>query len=157
METNLKLVYFMHTGKNNKIHTMEFEITSLKSIVFPHYFHTISIMWKFGIKIRFPYQGIYSYIRVLPDGFLLKSTVFTVCKHEYMNIHPPPQLSCLATALFPTISRNDPKNSFWEKIPVSTAHTLYTSFHLVKCVVFYKMKKMQSNCCGHCLLRPQFD
>jgi hypothetical protein len=92
MEKNLKLVYFMHTGKNNKIHTMEFEITSLKSIVFPHYFHTISIMWKFGIKIRFPYQGVYSYIRVLPDGFLLKSTVFTVCKHEYMNIHPPPTI-----------------------------------------------------------------
>jgi hypothetical protein len=42
--------------------------------------------------------GVYSYIRVLPDGFLLKSIVFTVCKHEYMNIHPP-QLSCLATAL----------------------------------------------------------
>ena len=33
--------------------------------------------------------GVYSYIRVLLDGFLLKSIVFTVCKHEYMNIHPP--------------------------------------------------------------------
>ena len=42
--------------------------------------------------------GAYSYIRVLPDGFLLKAIVFTVCEHEYMNIHPPPQLSRLATA-----------------------------------------------------------
>ena len=32
---------------------------------------------------------VYSYIRVLPHRFLLKSIVFTVCKHEYMNIHPP--------------------------------------------------------------------
>jgi hypothetical protein len=31
--------------------------------------------------------GIYSYIRVLPDGFLLKVIVFTVCEHEHMNIH----------------------------------------------------------------------
>ena len=31
-------------------------------------------------------------IRVLPDGFLLKAIVLTVCEHEYMNIHstPPP-------------------------------------------------------------------
>ena len=41
--------------------------------------------------------GVYSYIRVLPDGFLLKSVVFNFiskeirpAKHEYMNIHPPP-------------------------------------------------------------------
>jgi hypothetical protein len=34
--------------------------------------------------------GTYSYIRVLSDGFLLKAIVFTVCEHEYMNIHPPP-------------------------------------------------------------------
>jgi hypothetical protein len=34
--------------------------------------------------------GVYSYIRVLPDGFLLKAIVFPVCEHEYMNIHPPP-------------------------------------------------------------------
>jgi hypothetical protein len=33
--------------------------------------------------------GVYSYIRVLPDGFLLKAIVFTVCEHEYMNIHTP--------------------------------------------------------------------
>jgi hypothetical protein len=33
---------------------------------------------------------VYSYIRVLPDGFLLKAIVFTVCEHKYMNIHPPP-------------------------------------------------------------------
>ena len=29
-------------------------------------------------------------IRVLPDGFLLKAIVLTVCEHEYMNIHSPP-------------------------------------------------------------------
>ena len=34
--------------------------------------------------------GAYSYIRVLPDGFLLKAIVFTVREHEYMNIHPYP-------------------------------------------------------------------
>jgi hypothetical protein len=34
--------------------------------------------------------GEYSYTRVLPDGFLLKSIVFTVCEHDYMNIPPPP-------------------------------------------------------------------
>ena len=36
--------------------------------------------------------GEYSYIRVLPDGFLLKAIVFTVCEHDYMNIHPPPRI-----------------------------------------------------------------
>ena len=51
--------------------------------------------------------GIYSYIRVLSDGFLLKSIVFMVCKHEYMNIHPPPpKLSCLATALVSRMRRS---------------------------------------------------
>ena len=41
--------------------------------------------------------GVYSYIRVMPDGFLLKSVVFKLISkeisradHEYMNIHPPP-------------------------------------------------------------------
>jgi hypothetical protein len=34
--------------------------------------------------------GVYPYIRVLPDGFLFKAFVFTVCEHEYMNIPPPP-------------------------------------------------------------------
>ena len=41
--------------------------------------------------------GVYSYIRVMPDGFLLKSVVFMLISkeisrayHEYMNIHPPP-------------------------------------------------------------------
>ena len=40
--------------------------------------------------------GVYSYIRVMPDGFLLKSVVFKLiskeisrAEHEYMNIHPP--------------------------------------------------------------------
>ncbi len=39
--------------------------------------------------------GVYSYIRVLPDEFLLKSVVFKFiskeisrAEHEYMNIHP---------------------------------------------------------------------
>ena len=30
---------------------------------------------------------------VLPNKFLLKSIVFTVCEHEYLNRPPPPQLS----------------------------------------------------------------
>ncbi len=41
--------------------------------------------------------GEYSYIRVLPDEFLLKSIVFKFIsketsrvEHEYMNIPPPP-------------------------------------------------------------------
>ncbi len=41
--------------------------------------------------------GVYSYIRVMPDAFLLKSVVFKLiskeisrAEHEYMNIHPPP-------------------------------------------------------------------
>ncbi len=40
--------------------------------------------------------GVYSYIRVMPDEFLLKSVVFKLIskeisrtEHEYMNIHPP--------------------------------------------------------------------
>ena len=42
----------------------------------------------------------YSYTRVLPDGFLLKAIVFTVCEHDYMNIPPPPTpISRLVTAL----------------------------------------------------------
>ena len=39
--------------------------------------------------------GVYSYIRVMPDKFLLKSVVFKLiskeisrAEHEYMNIHP---------------------------------------------------------------------
>ncbi len=48
--------------------------------------------------------GVYSYIRVMPDGILLKSAVFKLVSkeisradHEYMNIHPPlpPQLESL--------------------------------------------------------------
>ena len=42
--------------------------------------------------------GVYSYIRVMPDGFLLKSVVFklilkeiSLAEHEYMNILPPPR------------------------------------------------------------------
>ena len=31
--------------------------------------------------------GVY-WCRVLHDGFLLKAIVFTVCEHEYMNVHP---------------------------------------------------------------------
>ena len=52
--------------------------------------------------------GVYSYIRVMPDGFLLKSVVFKLISkeisradHEYMNIHPPPPppINALATVL----------------------------------------------------------
>ncbi len=41
--------------------------------------------------------GVYSYIRVMPGGFLLKSVVFKLiskeisqAEHEYINIAPPP-------------------------------------------------------------------
>ncbi len=41
--------------------------------------------------------GVYSYIRVMPDGFLLKSVAFRLiskeirrAEHEYKNIPPPP-------------------------------------------------------------------
>jgi hypothetical protein len=34
-------------------------------------------------------EGAYSYIRVVPDRFLLKAIVFMVCEYEYMNIDPP--------------------------------------------------------------------
>ena len=34
--------------------------------------------------------GGYSYIRVLHCQILFKSIVFKVCKHEYMNLPPPP-------------------------------------------------------------------
>ena len=51
--------------------------------------------------------GVYSYIRVMPDGFLLKSVVFKFISkeisrayHEYMNTPPPPSpMNALATAL----------------------------------------------------------
>ncbi len=52
--------------------------------------------------------GVYSYIRVMPDEFLLKSVVFKLiskeisrAEHEYMNIPPPPPppINALATAL----------------------------------------------------------
>ena len=48
--------------------------------------------------------GIHIIIRVMPDGFLLKSVVFKLiskeisrAEHEYMNIHPP--INALATTL----------------------------------------------------------
>ena len=41
--------------------------------------------------------GAYSYIRVLPDEFLLKSTVMTTDLHEYP--HPPPSINALVTVL----------------------------------------------------------
>ena len=42
--------------------------------------------------------GVYLYIRVFPDEFLLKSTLMiTYIKRnssgEYMNMHPPPKLT----------------------------------------------------------------
>ena len=33
--------------------------------------------------------GAYSYICVLPDGFISKVIVFMVCEHEYINITHP--------------------------------------------------------------------
>ena len=49
--------------------------------------------------------GVYSYIRVLPDEFLLNYFVFKFiskeisrAEHEYMNIHPPP-INALVTSL----------------------------------------------------------
>ena len=42
--------------------------------------------------------GPYSYIRVLHYSFRLKSIVFTVCEHKYMNKGPPPIIE-LATLL----------------------------------------------------------
>ena len=50
--------------------------------------------------------GVYSYIRVMPDEFLLKSVVFKLiskdisrAEHDYMNIPPPPPINALATAM----------------------------------------------------------
>ena len=39
--------------------------------------------------------GGHSYIRVMPDGFLLRSTQIQKksVEHEYMNNPPPPQLA----------------------------------------------------------------
>jgi hypothetical protein len=34
--------------------------------------------------------GEYSYLRVLHYYLVLKSIVFMVCEHKYMNIRPPP-------------------------------------------------------------------
>jgi hypothetical protein len=45
-------------------------------------------------------EGV-AYIRVLPDGFVLKAIVFTVCEHEYINIPPPPQI--IASSYGPAI------------------------------------------------------
>ena len=70
---------------------------------------TCKVAW--GTKAvprRDNWGGVYSYIRVLPDGFLLKAIVFTVCEHEYMNTHP---LSRLVTA--PLRTRNLPT---WETV-----------------------------------------
>jgi hypothetical protein len=86
--------------------------------------------------------GTYSYIRVLPDGFLLEVIVFTVCEHEYMNIHtppPPPQLSRLATALaarFDVNSENVLQDLLWST-PDVRRHTL-------KSVLMYKILNEQS-------------
>ena len=42
--------------------------------------------------------GTYLYIRVLHNYFVLKSIVFMVCEHEYMNMCPPPTIE-LVTCL----------------------------------------------------------
>ena len=71
----------------------ETKVASRKAKIFPTNLETFdeTLFLRWG-------GGVYSYIRVLPDGCILKSIVFTVCKHEYTP-PPPPQLSCLATAL----------------------------------------------------------
>jgi hypothetical protein len=45
--------------------------------------------WKLGMGGGRAGEGVYSYFRILQGGFLLKAIVFTVCKHEYINIHSP--------------------------------------------------------------------
>ena len=73
--------------------------------------------------------GAYSYIRVLPDEFLLKSTVMTTvwkeirrAEREYVNIHPPPPINALVTDLMKIGSWKRTflliiKLSIWEKLP----------------------------------------
>ena len=53
---------------------------------------------------------VYSYIRVIPDEFLLRSVVFKLiskkiswAEHEYMNT-PPPPINTLATVLLSDFS-----------------------------------------------------
>ena len=46
--------------------------------------------------------GNYLYICVLPDYFLLKSIVFKVYEHEYMNNCPP--ITDLSTALIEAVA-----------------------------------------------------
>ena len=48
--------------------------------------------------------GAYSYIHVLSHYFLMKSIVFTFCKHEYTNVCPLPTLDDLVRALCGTQS-----------------------------------------------------
>ena len=51
-----------------------------------------------AVPRRDNWVGVYSYIRVLPDGFHLKAIDFTVCEHEYMKYTPPPpQVTALET------------------------------------------------------------
>ena len=38
-----------------------------------------------AVPRRDNWVGVYSYIRVLPDGFNLKAIDFAVCEHEYMK------------------------------------------------------------------------
>jgi hypothetical protein len=88
---------------------------------------------------------VYSYIRVLPNGFLLKAIVFTVCEHEYMNIHTPPIIAS-GTALkvflnkyfyigrIYTTRANDIINIFLNIVYLSlTAVIIYSS--LLQCFV----------------------
>jgi hypothetical protein len=59
------------------------------------------------LDLKKAFEGGYSYIRVLPDGFLLKAIVFTVCEHEYMNIHLPPPI--IASSYGPAFDNVDHK------------------------------------------------
>ena len=70
-------------------------------------------------------RGVYSYIRVLPDGFLLKSIVFNFiskeirrAEHEYMNM-PPPPINALVTPLHTPLNRNE---KYFQEILVVRKH-----------------------------------
>ena len=64
---------------------------------------------------------MYSYIRVLPDEFLLKPVVITVdfkrirrAEREYMNIHPPPPINALVSALNVRLQKSHSSKSMKE-------------------------------------------
>ena len=71
----------------------------------------------------------------MPDGFLLKSVVFKLiskeisrAEHEYMNIHPPPPINALATALCRPAFRlySVPKKATTIQIQIQTSALIQT-------------------------------